>query len=202
MTCDEDQVDEDQVEEEQVVLVDENGLDKRDSDGNIETMGKLDAHRQGVLHRAVSVFLFRRDELLLQKRAPQKYHSRCKWANSCCTHPFVGETPETAAKRRLGQEMGIEAELTELFPRQYKANVGQALTGEPLIEHEYDHVFGGWWDGTPQPASNEVSDWRWISLSNLQAEVRTKPDDFAPWFTLFLRDHGDALRQFADKGQA
>ena len=46
--------------EEKVILVDKN-------DNTIGTMPKLDAHKQGKLHRALSVFIFNdNDEFLLQ----------------------------------------------------------------------------------------------------------------------------------------
>ena len=48
--------------EEKVILVDKN-------DNTIGTMSKLDAHKQGKLHRALSVFIFNDNyEFLLQKR--------------------------------------------------------------------------------------------------------------------------------------
>jgi len=123
-----------------VVLVDEYGHDLFNQEGRLSTMEKIEAHRRGWLHRAVSVFIFNnRNELLLQKRAIDKYHSPKKWTNTCCTHPLPGETPLMTARRRLSEEMGLVAILTEVFTFLYQADVGNGLT-----ENEFDHVFSGY----------------------------------------------------------
>jgi isopentenyl-diphosphate delta-isomerase len=85
-----------------VILVDENDI-------AIGTMEKMEAHLKGELHRAFSVMVFNsQGELLLQKRARQKYHSGGLWTNTCCSHPMPGENPDHAARRRLREEMGIQ----------------------------------------------------------------------------------------------
>jgi len=67
--------------EEKVVLVDEN-------DREIGIEEKLKAHKEGKLHRAFSIFIFNsKGEMLLQKRAKNKYHSGGLWSNACCSHP-------------------------------------------------------------------------------------------------------------------
>ena len=67
--------------QEHVVLVDHNGKE-------IGTEEKMQAHREGKLHRAFSIFVFNTlDEVLLQKRAETKYHSGGLWTNTCCSHP-------------------------------------------------------------------------------------------------------------------
>lgn len=117
---------------EYVVLVDE-------QDKETGTMEKLQAHLNGRLHRAVSVFLFNsKGELLLQQRASGKYHSANLWTNTCCSHPRPGESAYDAANRRLYEEMGLACELSEVFSFIYKAHLGNNLT-----EHEFDHVFVG-----------------------------------------------------------
>ena len=73
------------------------------------TMEKMEAHEKAVLHRAFSVFLFNlKGEMLLQQRALSKYHSGGLWTNACCSHPAPGEETAAAAKRRLGEELGID----------------------------------------------------------------------------------------------
>ncbi len=163
-------------DEERVVLVDRDGHDLFDSNGALRTLGKAEAHRLGVRHRAVSVFVFDGDRLLLQKRAAEKYHSAGLWTNSCCTHPRPGESPAAAATRRLREEMGVECELRELFQFPYEAKVGDGV-----IENEYDHVFVGAWRGTPIPDASEVSAWRWIGRRELELELEREPQAFTYW---------------------
>ena len=135
------------------------------------------AHRLGVLHRAVSVFIFNDDcELLLQKRAIAKYHSSEKWSNTCCTHPLPGEAPLVTAQRRLSEEMNLRTSLTEVFTFLYKADVGNGL-----IENEFDHVFFGTSNNSPNPDPDEVSDWNWITIGELKQELLINPTKFSPW---------------------
>lgn len=150
-------------------------------DNEIGTEEKMKAHSNGgQLHRAISVFLFNdKGETLLQQRAPTKYHSKAKWANTCCSHPRPGETNEAAAERRLVEEMGIEAKLEERFVFPYHAEVGSGLT-----EQEYDHIFFGRYNGRPKPNRDEVQGWRWVSMEELSRWVKDRPDDFAAWVVL------------------
>lgn len=160
-----------------VVAVDSNGNDLYKDDGSLYTVEKMEAHRQGILHRAVSVFIFNLNhELLLQKRAAEKYHSPEKWSNTCCTHPLPGEKPLVAARRRLAEEMGIVTPLTEAFTFVYEANVGNGM-----VEREVDHVFLGTFNQSPNPDTAEVSDWEWVKGEVLKLEIQNNPGKYSPW---------------------
>ena len=92
-------------------------------DNQIGTMDKMDAHVNGVLHRAFSVLIFNDNgEILLQQRALHKYHSGGLWTNTCCSHPFPGEEIIDAGKRRLFEEMGFKCELTSIGSFTYQFN--------------------------------------------------------------------------------
>lgn len=164
--------------EEQVVLISEN-------DEVIGLMEKMQAHENGILHRAFSVFLFNdKGEVLLQKRAPQKYHSPNQWTNAVCSHPRIDETYLEGAKRRLKEELGIETELTEKFNFIYKADVGGNLW-----EHELDYVFTGNYDGDFSLNEEEVSEIRYISMENLDWEMKGNPEYFTEWFKIILEEY-------------
>lgn len=161
--------------EERVVLVDEN-------DAEVGTEEKLRAHLDGRLHRAISVFVMdAAGRLLLQRRAPGKYHSAGQWTNACCSHPRPGESPEAAARRRLREEMGIECDLRPAFRFVYRADVGGGL-----VEHEYDHVFVGRCDADPSPDPAEADAWRWATLGELEEELWEAPEHFTPWFRMIM----------------
>lgn len=165
------------IQQDFVVLVDEYGRDLFNQDGMLSTIEKMEAHRHGLLHRAVSVFVFNdREELLLQKRAINKYHSAQKWSNTCCTHPSPGEIPLIAAQRRLGEEMGLTVSLTEVFTFSYQADTGNGFT-----ENEFDHVFFGLSSQNPEPNPAEVSDWKWITMEELEQELIRNPEEYSPW---------------------
>jgi isopentenyl-diphosphate delta-isomerase len=160
-----------------VVLVDFNGHDLTSLNGQVSTADKIEAHLKGLMHRAVSVFIFNdKLEILLQKRASDKYHSPNKWSNTCCTHPLPGEAPLVSAQRRLKEEMQLQTSLTEAFTFSYKANVGNNL-----IENEFDHVFFGDSNNIPNPDPTEVSDWNWMSIAELAQELVKYPEKYSPW---------------------
>ena len=164
---------------EEVILVDE-------SDNAIGTMEKMEAHRQGKLHRAFSVLLFNsQGELLLQKRAKSKYHSAGLWTNTCCSHPAPGEKIEDAATRRLKEEMGIEMKPSFSYKFVYKAELDKGLT-----EHELDHVFTGTFNGKPSVNKAEVEDWKFVNMEWLKEDMKKNPDSYTTWFRLIVdRQH-------------
>ncbi|MBW8359170.1 MAG: isopentenyl-diphosphate Delta-isomerase [Weeksellaceae bacterium] len=164
--------------EEQVVLVSEN-------DEILGTMEKMQAHENGILHRAFSVFLFNDiGEMLLQKRAAEKYHSPNQWTNAVCSHPRVDESYLQGAKRRMKEELGIDTELTEKFSFIYKADVGQNLW-----EHELDHVFTGTFNGAFNLNEEEVSEVRYIGMDDLNKEMKERPEHFTEWFKIILEEY-------------
>ncbi|MCE5292991.1 MAG: isopentenyl-diphosphate Delta-isomerase [Chlamydiales bacterium] len=173
--------------EEQVVLVD-------DHDVQIGTYPKQQAHIDGLLHRALSVFIFNsKHEILIHQRAHSKYHSGGLWTNACCSHPRVGEAAFDAANRRLKEEMGITCSLTPVFTFIYKAQVGA------LTEHEFDHVFIGTYDGPVSPDPEEVAAYKWIAADDLQKEMQRTPELFTPWFHIALPK---VLHSFSDNHYA
>ncbi len=162
-------------EAEYVILVDE-------KDKEVGTMEKLQAHREGKLHRAVSVIIFNaKKEMLLQKRATVKYHSANLWSNTCCSHPRPGESNLDAAKRRLYEEMGLRCELQEMFNLTYELKLEDGLT-----EHEYDHVFAGISNDVPLPDPMEVSDWKYVKTEEIRKQLDEHPERFSGWFHLIF----------------
>jgi len=162
--------------EETLILVDVN-------DRAIGSAEKLEVHRSGLLHRAVSVLIFNSEgKMLLQQRAADKYHSPLLWANACCTHPKVGESVQQCAKRRLLEELGISTELNLAFSFVYRADVGNGL-----VEHEYDHVYIGSSDGPFEPNPREVASLRFVGKPELERDIRLNPKLYCAWFPYILR---------------
>jgi len=165
-------------------------VDRRDH--AIGTMPKLEAHRLGRRHRAISVML--RDgegRLLLHRRAAGKYHSAGLWTNTCCSHPRPGEGNFEAAARRLGEEMGISAPLAPLFSMRYRSRVSEAL-----VEHEFLHVFGGVFDGAADPDPFEVADWCWKTFADVLREVDDRPHAYTVWFRKMLGEFRNEVARF------
>jgi isopentenyl-diphosphate Delta-isomerase len=160
-------------------------------DGKLVPVEKLEAHQKGLKHKAVSVFVLRGSEILLQRRAMNKYHTPGLWANTCCTHPDWEEAPHACALRRLKQELGITG-LTPDFRHhlEYRADVGNNL-----IEHEAVDVYIAYARDnlrvTPNP--DEVVETRWLDYHDLLTEISRKPDSFTPWLKIYLRDYADTI---------
>ena len=158
---------------EKVILVNEH-------DEEIGSMEKMEAHEKGVLHRAFSVFIFNdKNELLLQRRALNKYHSAGLWTNTCCSHPRVAENTLAAANRRLKEEMGMETELKLKSVFTYKTKFSNNLT-----EHEIDHVFVGNSNENPKINTEEVAGFEWRSLENIKKDLESNPQNFTSWFNI------------------
>ncbi len=160
---------------EHVILVDE-------KDNEVGTMEKLEAHQKGELHRAFSVMIFNsKGEMLLQKRAKTKYHSGGLWTNACCSHPQPNESMADAMSRKLKQEMGLTLHLEFAFKFIYQIKLDQNL-----FEHEWDHVFIGFFDGEPRVNAEEVEDWKFADLISLKKDVSENPASYTYWFRLMI----------------
>lgn len=163
--------------EELVVLVNEN-------DEQIGLMPKLEAHEKALLHRAFSVFILNdKNQVMLQQRAADKYHSPLLWANTCCSHQRENETNIEAGNRRLQEEMGFNAELKELFSFIYKAPFDNGLT-----EHELDHVMIGYYNEEPTINPDEVAAWKWMDIDEVRKDIQQNPDIYTAWFKIIFNE--------------
>ena len=156
-------------------------VDKKDNP--IGTMEKLEAHQKGLLHRAFSVFIFNdKDELLIQRRALEKYHSPGLWTNTCCSHPKPNEALLDAAHRRLMEEMGMKC--PNLFPVNsfiYKTDFDNGL-----IENEYDHIVLGRSNDMPLINREEVHEYAYLSIDSIKEKIKNTPDVYTYWFKLAI----------------
>lgn len=165
-----------------VILVDE-------LDNEVGIMEKLEAHEKGLLHRAISVFIYNSNgELLLQRRAFGKYHSEGLWTNTCCSHPLPEENVVEAGKRRLMEEMGIECSLTPQFSFIYKAEFENGLT-----EYELDHVLVGYSDDTPHLNPEEAISFQWMPLDQIKENIHNNPEQYTAWFKILILEHFNKL---------
>ena len=161
--------------------------------GTLQPLEKMEVHKKGLRHKAISVFLFSGKELLIQQRALSKYHTPGLWANTCCTHPYWQETSEACAKRRLYQELGIN--VSELF---YKDKIEYtAEVGNDLIENEIVDIFVCYLDKksgvTIDINPEEVMSTKWINIDNLISQIRKNPDQFTPWIRIYMDKHREQI---------
>ncbi len=159
--------------------------------GKLVPVDKLEAHVKGLRHKAVSVFVTRGNDVLIQRRALGKYHTPGLWANTCCTHPEWTESGLDCANRRLSEELGITGLSPEYRDRiEYRADVGGGL-----IEHEVVEIYVA---EAPQnmaldPDPSEVMEARWLTFEALVAEVETQPARFTPWLRIYLETYANRI---------
>ena len=157
----------------EVILVDEH-------DVAIGTMDKMMAHEKALLHRAFSVFIFNSaGEMLLQQRADKKYHSAGLWTNACCSHPSPGEETAQAASRRLKEELGFTTPLRKAFTFTYRTDFENGLT-----ENEFDHVYTGIYDGEIEADIDEVKNYCYMSMNEIEESINKEPAKFTSWFVI------------------
>jgi isopentenyl-diphosphate Delta-isomerase len=157
----------------EVILVNE-------QDEQTGTIEKMEAHRRALLHRAFSVFIFNgKGEMLLQQRAMGKYHSPGLWTNACCSHPRPGESVEEAAGRRLKEEMGIDVKIEKVFDFIYRTEFDNGLT-----EFEFDHVYTGTYNGPLSPDRQEVKDYCYRSMDDIESDLFQRPEKYSAWFRI------------------
>ena len=161
--------------EELVVLVDPDGRP-------IGQQSKAEVHSTDTpLHLAFSLYLFNeRGELLLTRRALGKRTWPGVWTNTCCGHPAPGESAEEAARRRLADELGMEAsDYRSVLPDfAYRAEDANGIQ-----ENELCPVFTARLHPNtvlrPNPA--EVLDWAWVDWSAARTSIMATPFAFSPW---------------------
>ncbi|MFK7869386.1 MAG: isopentenyl-diphosphate Delta-isomerase [Roseobacter sp.] len=155
--------------------------------GTLTPVEKLEAHVKGLRHKAVSVFVLRGDEVLMQQRAMGKYHTPGLWTNTCCTHPEWNETSAACADRRLFEELGIRGLNCDFRHHlEYRADVGGSL-----IEHEVVDVFVA--EATAamplDPNPDEVMAVKWVRFRTLLDQIDATPEQFTPWVRIYMHEH-------------
>ncbi|GAA2111798.1 isopentenyl-diphosphate Delta-isomerase [Microlunatus panaciterrae] len=139
-------------------------------------------HAATPLHLAFSLYLFNASgQLLLTRRALSKATWPGVWTNSCCGHPLPGEEFESAIRRRLGTELGMDVtDLRCALPD--FAYTAQDASG--IRENEICPVFVGapvHPNRGPDPNPEEVMDWSWVPWRDAVAAMSATPFAFSPW---------------------
>ena len=174
--------------EEQLILVDE-------SNRATGSAGKTAIHRDGLLHRAFSIFIVDdRGRIVLQRRNPRKYHSGGLWANSCCGHPRPGERTISAARRRLNEELGVTSALRSAFSRATAASSTTACR-----RNEFVYVYFGRLESEPRPDPAEIAEVALLSCEDIARRIKSDPNSFAFWFKHYFRNHGADIARLAKK---
>lgn len=158
-----------------LVVVDQNGK-------KIGTDTRENCHK-GVGRPHLAFLALIRDaenRLILTQRSKIKSLWGGYWDASVVSHVLAGETPENAARRRCGEELGIEIDFRDLGAFYYTAHFVQDA------ENEYCHFLIGDQKGEIFPNPVEFSATRKITFIDLKKEIRKNPECFTPWLKLAI----------------
>ena len=140
-------------------------LDVVDADDKVvAVMTRGEIHARGLMHRAVHILVFDRSgRLFLQKRSIQKDEQPGKWDSSAAGHVDSGEDYDACARREVGEELGITADvaLEPLF----------RLPASSLTGNEHCQVYRCQWDGPLQLDADEIDDGRWVEPAEMDRRV-------------------------------
>lgn len=146
----------------------------------IGAMSKIQAHSQCKLHEAFSIFIFYKNEMLIQRRNKNKYHSGRLLCNACCSHPKPNESLKIATSRRLKEELNIECELFEIDSFIYHSKFQNGLH-----EYELDHIFIGKYPKTfIAYNTDEIEELLWMDLEELSNDLIEHPYKYTEWFLM------------------
>ena len=154
--------------------------DKRGKEAG--TYDKLRAHKEGLMHKTFSIFIYNsKGEHLVQKRSVHQPHSVGLWTNTFSSHCISGEKLLVTAKRKLKEELGIDADLEKRFSFAYKIHTDSGLT-----EQVYDTVLVGKYDGEILLNPKQSSEARWMSIEDLANDIKLNPRTYTDWFKIIL----------------
>jgi len=105
-----------------------------------ESCLKSEAHRKGLLHPTVHVWLYTPDgRVLIQQRGKNKATHPLLWDVSVAGHVSAGEKIVTAAIREVEEEVGLILSETDLEPLETFKAVHKIA--EDFIDAELHHIF-------------------------------------------------------------
>jgi len=148
------------------------------NDEVIEQLPRSQVHARGLLHRAVSIFVFNsKGELLLQLRTPTRDEYPNCYTSSASGHLSAGEDYDDAAPRELAEELGISSPLTRLarFP------------GGPETANEFTVLYETVTDEPLTFDPEEIAAGEFLPLSEIGDRLAAHPEKFTPPFRTLFR---------------
>ena len=105
-----------------------------------QTKARSEVHRDGDWHKAVHIWIANdQDEILLQKRSPNKDSYPNMWDISSAGHLTAGDDSLTGAVREIKEELGVDIspeQLTLIGTRQ-----SSSRPGPTFINNEFNDVY-------------------------------------------------------------
>ena len=144
-----------------------------------ETVGRTRAHREGIPHRTVHIWIARekdgRCEVLLQKRSRDKDSFPGLWDTSSAGHISAGDEPLPSALRELEEELGLRASAEDLRPiGRFTIRYEKLFHGALFRDHEVVWLYlctAPVELGALRPQPEEVEELRWFDLEEVASEI-------------------------------
>jgi isopentenyl-diphosphate Delta-isomerase len=146
----------------------------------IDRKPRSEVHANGLLHRAVHVFVFNsRGEIFLQKRSMLKDRQPGVWDSSCSGHVDSGETYDETTIRELREEIGLKIK----FPLQKLFKIDACAE----TDAEFVWVYRCENDGPFVLHPDEIETGDWFAPEKITKWISEKPEEFATAFVLIWR---------------
>ena len=128
-------------------------------------ISKKEAHKKGIWHSAVHLFIISKDKTktLLQQRCKDKDLFPCMWDIAVGGHISAGEEPIVALKRELSEELGLNPDNYNI---EYITTVKEIFENNSIISKEFVSTFVIYSDVNIDDIvlqKEEVSDIKWVT---------------------------------------
>jgi len=141
---------------------------------------RADVHARRLLHRAVHTLVQRGNgDIFLQKRSMEKDTHPGRWDSSSSGHLDSGEDYGSAALRELGEELGIHLEALE--------QIGSVPASRDT-DYEFVRIYLTRHEGPFILHPTEISDGKWVSISQLRKWLEEEPEDFPKCFHVVWKE--------------
>jgi isopentenyldiphosphate isomerase len=159
-----------------------------DNDSPIGEATINEAYDKNLLHRVVYIIVEDHEgRILLQKRGPAVRSYPNRWDISSAGHVDAGESYEAAAKREMGEEIGVRGsfELQEIaYFRSDEKHSGRLLSRFNKI---YRTVIPA--DSKLELQADEVAEVKWLEPAEVQQIITSRPDEVATGLTLSIEHY-------------
>lgn len=140
---------------------------------------RREVHATGLWHRAVHILVFdATGRVFLQKRSMLKDLSPGLWDSSCSGHLDAGENYDQAARRELGEEIGVQLSAEEVLARWFRIEACEETGWEFVWVYQLRH------DGPLTLDPLEIQFGEWVDPAEISRRVGARPADFCPSFKL------------------
>ncbi|MCZ6892424.1 MAG: NUDIX domain-containing protein [Gammaproteobacteria bacterium] len=158
-------------------------------DANDDVVGeasRADVHANGLRHRSVHVLVVNTSgKVLTQRRGLHKDCDPGLWDTSAAGHVGRGERYETAARRELYEELGLEG---------LRLHGLCQLPADPRTGFEFVHAYLCVTDLVPVPAAEEIEDIAWHTSEDLRDRMSRDPSHYTDSIKLIFSVYLNSLR--------